>query len=81
MLADAADGAFEVLLVYDTSRFARNIADAWTYRERLDRLGIVIVFVADNLIAGNVETSELEGLKTVSDAAYIRRLSRNVSRG
>lgn len=81
MLADAETGRFSVLLVYDTSRFARNVIDAWTYRERLDRLGIVIVFVADNLIAGNVDTSELEGLKTVSDAAYIRRLSRNVSRG
>ncbi len=81
MLADAEAGGFAVLLVYDTSRFARNVADAWTYRERLARLGIVVVFVADGLIAGNTDTYELEGLKTVSDAAYIRRLSRNVSRG
>ena len=37
MLADAETGAFEVLLCYDTSRFARNVADAWTYREKLAR--------------------------------------------
>ena len=28
MIADAEAGAFEALLVYDTSRFARNVADA-----------------------------------------------------
>ena len=81
MLADAEAGAFEVLLCYDTSRFARNVADAWTYRDRLARAGVILVFCADGLIAGNVETYELEGLKTVADAAYIRRLSRNVGNG
>jgi site-specific DNA recombinase len=81
MVADAEAGRFDVLLCYDTSRFARNVADAWTYRDRLARAGIVVVFCADTLISGNVDTYELEGLKTVSDAAYIRRLSRNVARG
>jgi DNA invertase Pin-like site-specific DNA recombinase len=81
MVADAEAGHFEVLLCYDTSRFARNVADAYTYRERLRRAGVVIVFCSDGLISGNVETFEVEGLKTVADAAYLRRLSRNVSRG
>jgi hypothetical protein len=40
-----------------------------------------VVFCADTLISGNVDTYGLEGLKTVSDAAYLRRLSRNVARG
>ena len=81
MVADAETGRFDVLLCYDTSRFARNVADAWSYRDRLANAGVVVVFCADTLISGNVDTYELEGLKTVSDAAYIRRLSRNVSRG
>jgi DNA invertase Pin-like site-specific DNA recombinase len=81
MVADAETGRFDVLLCYDTSRFARNVADAWSYRDRLARAGVVVVFCADTLISGNVDTYELEGLKTVSDAAYIRRLSRNVARG
>ena len=65
----------------DTSRFARNIEDAYAYRRRIAAAGVTVVFCADNLIAGNVDTYELEGLKTVADAAYIRRLSRNVGRG
>ena len=80
-VADAEAGHFQVLLCYDTSRFARNVADAYTYRERLRRAGVVIVFCSDGLISGNVETFEVEGLKTVADAAYLGRLSRNVSRG
>jgi DNA invertase Pin-like site-specific DNA recombinase len=81
MVADAEAGEFDVLLCYDTSRFARNVADAWAYRDRLARASVVVVFCADGLISGNTDTYELEGLKTVSDAAYIRRLSRNVARG
>lgn len=81
MVSDAEAGAFHVLLVYDTSRFARNIEDAYAYRRRIAAAGVTVVFCADNLIAGNVDTYELEGLKTVADAAYIRRLSRNVGRG
>jgi hypothetical protein len=81
MVADAEVGEFDVLLCYDTSRFARNVVDAWTYRDRLTVAGVVVVFCADGLISGNTDTYELEGLKTVSDAAYIRRLSRNVYNG
>jgi DNA invertase Pin-like site-specific DNA recombinase len=81
MLTDAEAGRFEVLLCYDTSRFARNVADAYRYREQLERAGVVVVYCADGLIAGNTDTYELEGLKTLSDARYLRRLSRNVGRG
>ena len=81
MVADAEAGLFEVLLCYDTSRFARNVGQAYEYRDRLARAGVVIVFCSDGLISGNVDTFEVEGLKTVSDAAYVRRLSRNVARG
>ncbi|MEX2135771.1 MAG: recombinase family protein, partial [Chloroflexota bacterium] len=81
MLGDADGGAFDVLLCYDTSRFARNPADHYVYLNRLEELGVTVVFCAESLIAGNTETYELQGLKAVGDAAYLRRLSRNVSLG
>ena len=81
MLADAEAGLFDILLCYDTSRFARNPADHYVYLERLAKLGISVVFCADGLIAGNTDTYELQGMKAVSDAGYLRRLSRNVTRG
>jgi len=81
MLADAGTRRFDVLLVHDTSRFARNVADSYRYREELTQSDVTVVFCSDGLISGNVDTYEVEGLKTVADAAYIRRLSRNVGRG
>lgn len=81
MVADAESGLFEVLLCYDTSRFARNVGQANEYRDRLARAGVAIVFCSDGLISGNVDTFEIEGLKHVADAAYVRRLSCNVARG
>jgi DNA invertase Pin-like site-specific DNA recombinase len=46
LMADAADRRFEVVLVYHTSRFARNQAEARRYKALLrDRLGIRVVSV------------------------------------
>ncbi len=81
MVADAEARRFDVLLCYDTSRFARNVADHFQYLDQLARAGVTVVFCADGLIGGNTDTYELQGMKSVSDAAYIRRLSRNVARG
>lgn len=74
MLADAAAGRFEVLLCYDTSRFARNVADAYRYREQLERAGVVVVYCADGFIAGNADTYDIEAYKTIGDAGYLLRL-------
>ena len=46
LMADAAERRFEVVLVYHTSRFARNQAEARRYKALLrDRLGIRVVSV------------------------------------
>jgi Resolvase, N terminal domain len=50
LMADAADGRFEVVLVYHTSRFARNQLEARRYKTMLrDRLGIAVVSVTQPL--------------------------------
>src|SRR5438132_13322203 len=46
LMADAAERRFEVVLVYHTSRFARNQSEARRYKALLrDRLGIRVVSV------------------------------------
>jgi site-specific DNA recombinase len=46
LMADAADGKFEVVLVFHTSRFARNQVEARRYKQLLrERLGIRVVSV------------------------------------
>ena len=48
MIADAEAGAFDVLLVYDTSRFARERREAATYELRLHKAGVVVVYIETN---------------------------------
>jgi DNA invertase Pin-like site-specific DNA recombinase len=45
MVADAEAGAFDVLLVYDTSRFARERREAAAYEQRLHEAGVVVVYI------------------------------------
>ena len=48
MIADAEAGSFDVLLVYDTSRFARERREAAVYEQRLHDAGVVVVYIATN---------------------------------
>ena len=48
MVADAEGGAFDVLLVYDTSRFARERREAAIYEQRLHEAGVIVVYIETN---------------------------------
>lgn len=46
LMADAADGKFDVVLVFHTSRFARNLAEARRYKQLLrERMNIEVISV------------------------------------
>ena len=50
LMADATSGLFDVVLVFHTSRFARNQADARRYKQLLrEKLGIRVVSVTQSL--------------------------------
>ena len=50
LMADAADRRFDVVLVYHTSRFARNQVEARRYKQMLrERLGIKVISVSQPL--------------------------------
>jgi hypothetical protein len=48
MITDAESGAFDVLLVYDTSRFARERREAAIYEQRLHEAGVIVVYIETN---------------------------------
>ncbi|MDY3282627.1 recombinase family protein [Dysosmobacter sp.] len=49
MLADAEGGCFDMIVVKDVSRFARNTVDALTAVRRLRRLGVEVLFLSNNM--------------------------------
>ena len=80
-LADAQGDHFDVLLVYHTSRFARNRADAIRYKAELRKLGKILVFVTQSIISGNDNDFLNEGINEVLDEHYSRVISRFVADG
>jgi DNA invertase Pin-like site-specific DNA recombinase len=74
-LQDAQGDRFDVLLVYHTSRFARNRADAIRYKAELRLLGKTVVFVSQGIISGNDNDFLNEGINEVLDEHYFRNLS------
>ena len=66
-LADARAGLFDVLLVFTTSRFARDRDEATTAKAAYRKAGIPIYFVADRIISGARTSALQEGISEVVD--------------
>ncbi len=80
-LSDARKGNFDVLLIYHTSRFARNRADAIRYKMELKKLGKILVFISQNIISGRNTDFLNEGINEILDEQYSRNLSKWVTDG
>ena len=77
MIGDAMLKKFEVILVFHTSRFARNVAEARQYKELLrKKQGIDVVFVTQQFGDHDNPSSFLnEGVNELFDEYYSKQLS------
>jgi len=80
-LRGAESNHFDVLLVYHTSRFARNRADAIRYKAELRKLGKILVFVSQGIISGRDKDFLSEGINEVIDEQYSHNLSSWIADG
>lgn len=78
---DAHLDGYDVLLVDHTSRFGRNQAECIHYKEELQRLGKVVVFVSQGIISGSDNHFLAERIHETMDEQYSRSLSRYVASG
>ena len=81
LLEDAALDLFDVLLVDHTSRFGRNQAECIRYKEELQQLGKVVIFVSQGIISGSDRDFLSERINETLDEQYSRNLSRYVKAG
>lgn len=82
MVADAKANAFDVLLVYDVSRFARNETDAWVYLDALRDAGVPVYFCDEDILTIHDEDwRERVGSVINAAATFSAKLARNVKRG
>jgi DNA invertase Pin-like site-specific DNA recombinase len=78
MMADAAEGKFDVVLVYHTSRFARNQVEARRYKQLLrEHLGIRVVSVTQPMGEDHTDPSAFlaESIHEMFDEYYSVSLS------
>lgn len=80
MIADAAKGQFEMVIVWKLDRFARNRYDSAIYKAKLKKYGVRVVSVKEN-ISDQPEGIILEGLLESLAEYYSANLAQNIRRG
>ncbi len=72
---------FDVILVDDTSRLSRRLADSMRIFEQMQALGIRIVFVAQGIDTTNEQAELLVATNGIVDSLYIKDLAKRTFRG
>ena len=80
MIDDSESGDFETVLIYDSSRFARNLKDAIVYKALLKQNGVDLISITEPILD---EDNALitDALMGAMNEMYVRKLSKNVRRG
>ena len=81
MIADASTGAFKAVVVYNTSRFCRNIQDHLKYKAILESYGVKILSVQEGIDDSTPEGSLLNHFMMSINEYYSKDLSRKIYLG
>lgn len=80
MIDDSSKKDFEYVLIYDSSRFARNLEQSLVYKSILKKNGVTIVSITEPTL--DEDTSLItDALFGAMNEMYSRKLSKNVKRG
>jgi site-specific DNA recombinase len=72
---------FDVILVDDTSRLSRRLADSMRIFEQLQFLGIRMIFVAQGIDTSSEQAELLVGVHGIVDSLYLKDLAKRTFRG
>lgn len=80
MIEDSTNGTFDCVLIYDSSRFARNLEQSLVYKSILKKNGVTLLSVTEPIL--DEDTSLItDALMGAMNEMYSRKLSKNVKRG
>lgn len=80
MIDDSENGTFEAVLIYDSSRFARNLKDAIVYKAILKSHNIELVSITEPMLDDD-NALITDAIMGAVNEMYSRKLSKNVKRG
>jgi site-specific DNA recombinase len=72
---------FDVILVDDTSRLSRRLADSLRIFEQLQFLGVRVIFVAQGIDTNSEQAELLVGVHGIVDSLYLKDLAKRTFRG
>lgn len=80
MIDDSSKGTFEYVLIYDSSRFARNLEQSIVYKSILKRNSVDLISITEPIV--DEDTSLItDALLGAMNEMYSRKLSKVVKRG
>lgn len=80
MISDSEKGEFQAVLIYDSSRFARNLEESIVYKSLLKKNNVALISATEPAV--DEDTSLLtDALFGAMNEMYSRKLSLNVRRG
>ncbi len=72
---------FDVVLVDDTSRLSRHLADSLRIFEQLSFVGVRLVFISQGIDTGTEQAEILMATHGIVDSLYIKELAKKTHRG
>jgi site-specific DNA recombinase len=79
--AERRPAPFEVLLVDDSSRVSRDLADAVRFMQRLRFCGIRVIYIAQHIDSANEQAETLIAVHGMVDSLYVREMAKKIKRG
>lgn len=73
--------AFDVLLVDDSSRVARDLADALRVLQRLRFAGVRVIYISQNIDSTSEQAETLVAVHGLVDGLYLREMAQKIRRG
>lgn len=80
MIDDSVGDTFEAVLIYDSSRFARNLEESIVYKSILGRNGVALISITEPTLDDDTSIMA-DALLGAMNEMYSRKLSKNVKRG
>ena len=81
MIEDSESSDWEAVIIYDSSRFARNLEQSLVYKSILKRNNVQVISVTSPPIEDEDAALLSDAMMGVMDEMYVRKLSKNVKRG
>jgi DNA invertase Pin-like site-specific DNA recombinase len=81
MIEDSAGGGFKAVLVYDSSRFARNLEESIVYKSALKRNGVELISITEPNLGDDDSALITDAMLGAINEMFSRKLSKAVKRG